>query len=561
MGDSGSKNKVLIAAGLSSVLLITAFIAAAVVFSKNGGTHRSGGNVSTTSKAVEIVCSSTDFKETCEKSLAGANTNDPKKLIETAFKSAVTSIGDVLKVSGDLRKSATDPATKGAFEVCDEVLQNAVDDLKRSVQKVEDFDAKKTKEFIADLRTWMAAAGNDQETCTDAFENTTDDSGEKMKKLLKTGKEMSSNGLAMVTNISSIISFQLAKLIGDGDSSGRKLLSEEDDAFVSRRILEAKTLSLQPTMVVAKDGSGQFKTISDALKTLPKKNNETFIVIYVKAGVYEETVIFPKKVNKVMLIGDGRQKTVITGKLSFAGGIKTYHTATVAVNADDFVAKDLTIENTAGSEGHQAVALRVSGDKAVIYNVEINGYQDSLYAHKYRQYYRSCAISGTIDFVFGDALALFQECKFIVRKPGPEQACMVTAEGRIDPRSPGGFVIQNGHITAEPALVQAQPAVKAYLGRPWKELSRTIIMESIIDGFIDPSGWSPWSGNFALDTCYYAEYGNRGAGSNTTDRVMWKGIKNITLETAKSWTGGAAYGDDSWIKATGVPYVPTMMQE
>lgn len=234
--------------------------------------------------------------------------------------------------------------------------------------------------------------------------------------------------------------------------------------------------------------------------------------------------------------------------------------AYAAVNADEVFAKDLTIENTAGSAGHQVVALRVSGDRAVLNNVNIDGYQDILYAHKYRQFYRSCSISCTIDFVFGDALAIFQDCTFVVRKPGPNQACMVTAEGRIDPRSPGGFVLQNCRITSEPALISAKPAVKVYLGRPWKELSRTIIMQSEIGGFVDPTGWSPWQGNFALDTCYCGEYMNRGPGSNTSGRVTWKGIKKITPEIAKSWTGGVAYGDDSWIKEAGVPYVPTMMQ-
>lgn len=336
MGDSGSKKRVLIIAGVASVLLVAAAIAAAIVFSKHGGTHQSGGgtgggsSVNVASKAVEIVCSPTDYKETCQKSLAGATTTDPKKLIEAAFDAAVKNIGDVLKSSAELKKAATDPSTKGAFDVCDEVLQNAVDDLKRSIDKVEYFDASKAKEVVADLRIRMAAAGNDQETCIDAFENTTDGSGEKMKSLLKTGKEMSSNGLAMVSDISSIIGgLQLAKLSGGGSSSGRKLLSEEDNTFVDRRILEATKSSLKPTMVVAKDGSGQFKTISDALNSLPKKNNETFIVIHIKAGVYDEIVIIPKKVNKVMLIGDGPKKTIITGKLSFAGGVKTYHTATV----------------------------------------------------------------------------------------------------------------------------------------------------------------------------------------------------------------------------------------
>ncbi|XP_057806047.1 pectinesterase-like [Salvia miltiorrhiza] len=565
MGDS--KSRVVVLAVLATVLLLAAVIAAVVVFSKgeekhDGGKGGGGSVVVSASKAVKLVCSPTDYKETCEKSLAGANTTDPKKLIEAAFDATVGSIMGALESSAELKKVATDPSTKGAFDVCDEVLHNAVDDLKSSITKVAHFDAGEAKALAADLRTRLAAVGDDQETCTDAFENTTGDTGEKMKALLKTAKEMSSNGLAMVSDLSAILgSLQLAKFLGGGGGGGgsaRRLMAEEAGDFVDRRIL--KVAALKPTMVVAKDGSGQFKTISAALKTLPKKNNETFIVIHIKAGVYAETVIIPKKVNKVVLLGDGPKKTVITGKLSFAGGVKTYHTATVAVNADEFIAKDLTIENTAGSAGHQAVALRVSGDRAVLYNVNMFGYQDTLYAHKYRQFYRSCVISGTIDFIFGDALAIFQDCTFVVRKPGPNQACMVTAQGRIDPRSPGGFVLQSSRIVAEPALQTAKPAVKVYLGRPWKELSRTIIMHSDIGGFIDPTGWSPWTGDFAINTCYYGEYENKGAGSDTSGRVTWKGIKKITSKIAQSWTGGAAYGDDSWIKAAGVPYVPTMMQ-
>ncbi|KAH6789434.1 hypothetical protein C2S51_004440 [Perilla frutescens var. frutescens] len=560
MGDSGTKKKVLVVAGLGSVLLVVAVIAGAILLSKKSGTiSHGGGSVSATSKAVQFVCSPTDYKETCQKSLADATTTDPKKLIEAAFDATVRNIGDVLKSSATLKQAATDPSTKGAFDVCDEVLQNAVDELKTSIDKVEIFDASKGKDFVADLRTLLAGVGDDQETCIDAFENTTGDTGEKMKSLLKTAKEMSSNGLAMVSDISSLLgALQLGKVSSGGSAGGRKLLSEEEIASFDRRILQAAKSSLKPTMVVAKDGSGQFKTIAEALSTLPKKNNETAIVIYIKAGVYAETVVFPKKVNKVVVMGDGPEKTIITGKKSFAGGVKTYHTATVAVNADDFVAKDIAFENTAGSDGHQAVALRVSGDRAVFSNVRIDGYQDTLYAHKYRQYYSGCTISGTIDFIFGDALALFQDCTFVVRKPGPNQACMVTAEGRIDPRSPGAFVIQNSHITGEPALLTAKPAVKVYLGRPWKELSRTIIMQSNIDGIIDPTGWAPWVGTFAIDTCYYGEYENRGPGSKTEGRVTWKGIKKITPQIAQSWTGRAAFGNDTWITASGVPYVPTI---
>ncbi|KAL0433972.1 UNVERIFIED_CONTAM: putative pectinesterase/pectinesterase inhibitor 21 [Sesamum latifolium] len=483
------------------------------------------------------------------------NSTDPKELIKAAFDFTEKHIGEVVKNSSLLQEAAKDNGTKLALEICQEVLDTAIDDLKRTFDEFGNFDVTNAKEYMEDLKTWLSAVITNHETCIDAFENTTGDTGEKMKNLMKTTREMSSNGLAMVTNMSSILSS-----LQIGGVSSRKLLSEEaGPRFLSnnqRRLLAGQPL--KPNAVVALDGSGQFNTISAAIASVPKKNNQTF-VIYVKAGVYKEYVQIPKKMNKIILMGDGPLKTRISGRKNYAEGVKTFHTATVAVSADEFMAKDIGIENTAGPQGHQAVALRVSGDRAVFFNVHIDGYQDTLYAHTYRQYYLDCSISGTIDFIFGDAIALFQNCKFVVRKPGPNQACMVTAQGRVEPRSLGVTVIQNGNIVAEPALLQAAPPVKVYLGRPWKVLSRTIIMQSNIGGFVAPEGWSEWQGNFALDTLYYAEYQNRGPGSDMKNRVKWPGIKTLSPQMAESWTGGRLYGGDEWIRISGTPYVSTMM--
>ncbi|KAL8486192.1 hypothetical protein ACS0TY_023042 [Phlomoides rotata] len=536
MGD----NKKIAIAGIASILLVAAVVGVVV-------STRQGGVPSGSNKAVQAICSPTDYKETCEQSLAKANSTDPKELIKVAFNAAVENIAGVLQKSALLKEAETDPSTKDAYNVCKVVLEQSVDELKRSMEQVAGFDASKTDEYIEDLKVWLSAVITDQETCIDAFEGTTGDAGEKMKKLLATARQLASNGLAMVTDVQSILgSLQLG--------GSRKLLSNEAPAFAKKKIDTAPRMSLKPTIVVAKDGSGQFKTINDAVASLPQKSNDS-IVIYVKAGLYEENVEMPKNVNNVMLVGDGPLKTRITGKKCFAKGVKTFFTATFGVNGEDFFAKDIAFENTAGALGHQAVALRVSADKAVFYNVHIDGYQDTLYVHKFRQYFRDCSISGTIDFIFGDSLSIFQNCKFIVRKPEANQDCMVTAQGRKEERSTGAIVIQNGTITAEPAFLSAKPPHKAYLGRPWKELSRTIIMQSNIEGFIDPTGWAPWMGTFALDTCYYGEYQNHGAGSDTSKRVQWKGIKKITAEIAKKWAGGAAYVGDEWIKKAGVPYV------
>ncbi|KAL8026111.1 hypothetical protein ABFX02_14G007300 [Erythranthe guttata] len=575
MGDSDGNKKKIIVGGMASVLLVAMVVCVTIgVSGRNSG---GGGGVSTSTKAVQAICSPTDYKETCESSLAGANTTDPKELIRLAFNAAVNNIGDAIKNSTLFKDAAADSSTKDAFDICDDVLGSAIDDLKRAGDKVGEFDATKVDEYVEDLKVWLSAVITYQETCIDAFENTTGDTAEKMKNLLKTARELSSNGLAMVSDVSSIIGqLQLGNL---GGSTSRRLLSKEERVLYggdptdyapgedpywiksphSRRLLSAAAAPLKPNAVVALDGSGQFKTIKDAINTIPKKNTQPF-VIFIKAGLYKEHVEIPKKVNGVVMIGEGPLKTRITGSKSYAGGVKTFHTATVAVNGEDFMAKDIGFENTAGAEGHQAVALRVSGDRAIFLNVAIDGYQDTLYAHNYRQYYRDSSISGTIDFIFGDSLAYFQNCKFIVRKPMENQACMVTAQGRVDPRSVGAIVIQNGDITAEPAFLATTPPIDAYLGRPWKELSRTIIMQTNIGGFIAPEGWSPWMGNFALDTCYYGEYQNRGAGSGLAKRVTWKGIKKITPEIALSWTAGLAFKGDDWIKSSGVPYNPSFMQ-
>ncbi|PIN12047.1 Pectinesterase [Handroanthus impetiginosus] len=559
-----NKKKVAIA-GLASILLVAMCVAVAVgVTKKSGG---DGGSITTSTKAAHAICGSTDYKETCENSLASANTTDPKELIKIAFNATIENISGVLKQSALLKEAANDESTKDALSICEEVLGDAVDDLYRSTDKVAQFDVNKVNEYVEDVKTWLSAVITYQETCIDAFENVSGDTGEKMKNLLKTARELSSNGLAMASELSSIFSsLQL------GNLGSRRLLSKEgrelyfkdptdyapgeEPQYVKkgRRLLSA----WRPNAVVAQDGSGQFRKINDAIAQVPKKNDKVF-VIYVKAGLYKENVIIPKGAHKIVLIGDGPLKTRITGNKCFAKGTKTFQSATVAINADDFVAKDIAFENTAGPEGHQAVALRVSGDRAVFFNVHIDGHQDSLYAHTYRQYYRDCSISGTIDFIFGDALAIFQNCKFIVRKPMDNQACMVTAQGRVDPRSQGAIVIQNSDIQAEPAFLATKPAIKAYLGRPWKELSRTIIMQSNIGGFIAPEGWSPWMGTFALDTLYYAEYQNRGPGSDLSKRVTWKGIRHINAQIAESWSGGRAFGGDFWIRAAAVPYVPTLM--
>ncbi|KAM7485050.1 hypothetical protein LguiA_001059 [Lonicera macranthoides] len=566
----GADKKKLSIIGLSSILLVAAVVAAVGITRKNNQDGSDGpsadGDIQTSNKAIKALCQPTDYKQTCVDSLSGAgNSTDPKELIKTGFNVAVKDLQEAINNSTTLQEAEKDPRTSNALSTCKVLLNTSIDDLKRSFDKVSDFDMSKMDEYINTLKVWLSGAITYQQTCIDGFENTTGDASEKMKKVLKTAGQITSNGLAMLSEISTII----AEMQIPGVS--RRLFSTEDESStnedgtpewvdpVRRSILVANVKDLKPSATVSQDGSGQFKTIQEAVNKIPLKNAQPFVVL-IKAGIYKEYVQIPRHVNNVVFVGEGAEKTKITGNKNFADGVGTYQTATVAVNGDNFVARDIGFENSAGPEKHQAVALRVSGDMAIFYNCRMDAYQDTLYTHSYRQYYRDCTITGTIDFIFGDAAVIFQNCRMEVRKPGPNQNCMVTAQGRKDHRSVGGTVLQNCTITGEPVVPKGQaPPFKSYLGRPWKEFSRTIIMNSFIDSNIDPEGWAVWNGNFALDTLYYSEFMNRGPGSDQSKRVAWRGIQKISPQQAETFTGGKFFLGDDWVKASGIPYEPGMI--
>lgn len=217
---------------------------------------------------------------------------------------------------------------------------------------------------------------------------------------------------------------------------------------------------------------------------------------------------------------------------------------------------NMGFENSAGAEKHQAVALRVQADKSVFFNCSMDGYQDTLYVHTLRQYYRDCTISGTIDFVFGNALAVFQNCTFVVRKPMKNQQCIVTAQGRKEKEEPSAIVIQGGYIVADPEFYPVRFVNKAYLARPWKTYSRTIFMDTYIDDLIQGEGYLPWQaleGPTGMDTCFYAEYHNTGPGSDKSKRVNWNGILNLNSKAARLFSPSKFFHGLDWVRATGVP--------
>ncbi|XP_054821338.1 probable pectinesterase/pectinesterase inhibitor 51 [Prosopis cineraria] len=281
--------------------------------------------------------------------------------------------------------------------------------------------------------------------------------------------------------------------------------------------------------VCEKKEKGCYKTVQEAVNAAPD-NSEARFVIHIRKGVYEETVRIPIEKKNVIFLGDGMRKTIITGSAHVGQpGMTTYNSATVGVLGDGFMAKNLTIQNTAGPDAHQAVAFRSDSDLSVLDNVEFIGNQDTLYAHSLRQFYKSCRIQGNVDMIFGNAASIFQECAILLSPRGSNsktgETNVVTAHGRSDPAQSTGFVFHKCVVTGTKeymAQYRKKPEVhKNFLGRPWKVYSRTVFIHSVLEALISAEGWMAWDGDLGLDTLYYGESNNAGPGSDRSRRVAW----------------------------------------
>ncbi|KAI3772744.1 hypothetical protein L6452_03937 [Arctium lappa] len=506
-----------------------------------------------TQKAVKTACLSTDYKETCESRLEKTLSSKswpslkPNDLVKVAISTASDELDTAIaQISTAMKAETASKEQKASYEVCKQVLEDAQDDFYHSR------NAAIGSTTTRDLDSWLSAVISYQQTCIDAI--TEEATRVSVQKSLKTARELTSNSLAIVS------AFDKGGAPPPAATTNRRLLSGNGEKELPiwmtrdvRRLLKADAPSQTPNATVAKDGSGNFTTISKTLESLPPKYQGRYI-IYIKGGVYEENVVVTKQMPNITMYGDGSQKTVITGSKNFVDGIPTFQTATFAAIGRGFMAQSIGFRNTAGPEKHQAVALRVQSDRSVFLNCRMEGYQDTLYAQTHRQFYRGCYIMGTIDFIFGDAAAIFQTCDIVIRKPMENQQNTVTAQGRTDKHQTTGIVLQKCKIAADPLLKPEQSKIKSFLGRPWKEYSRTVVMESEIEDVVDPVGWLPWEGEFALQTLFYAEYNNIGAGSHLKDRVKWAGYHaDFKKEEAVKYTVGPFIQGESWVKAANVP--------
>jgi pectinesterase len=300
---------------------------------------------------------------------------------------------------------------------------------------------------------------------------------------------------------------------------------------------EIKKIIAKADVVVAADGTGQFKTVQAAVDTAPDDNSKPY-VIFIKPGVYQGLVVVPRAKRFIHFVGEDPETTVLTyhlnaGQLGPDGKpIGTFKTASTQIAGDDFQAENITFENNWGI-GIQALAIKITGDRSVFRNCWFLGWQDTLLINAGRQYFAGCYIAGHVDFIFGAATAFFEKCQIHCRAKG-----YITAASTPEDQ-PFGFVFSNCTITGEPG------PRKSYLGRPWRPYSSVTFLNTEMEDTVEPAGWNNWRDPAREKTARYAEYNTTGPGANSQARAQWS--KQLTDAEAKAYSiENVLRGKDGW---------------
>ncbi|GAB2298517.1 hypothetical protein Dimus_032581 [Dionaea muscipula] len=574
-----------------SIILVVGMVIGVVAVVHHGRSKpeldlKNDENLSASMKTVSALCAPAMYKDQCMRSLGSVAQNEsttPQDYIKAGLQLALDEIIKSRNLTDTLVPKAQNTKqpdrVKMAIEDCQDLLDLAIDRLNLAFNQVGDPEVYKEETKTWDLRLWLSDIITYQTNCVDGFEEAQEpDLHNIMQQGTVNATELTMSILDIVTHFTKSLSeigynLNSTKLIDelsqDNDRAGgqrRRLMGmpmSEDGLFPGwmsagdRRLLQ---VGVRPNAVVALDGTGQFRSINAALKAYQPKTHRGRYVIYVKAGVYREEVLVDKTMVNVFMYGDGPTRTIVTGNKSFKSGYQTSKTASFAVQGDGFLCKNMGFMNTAGPEGHQAVAMRVNAQQAVFHSCRFDGYQDTLYTQGGSHFFRNCIISGTVDFIFGNGATLIQNCLIIVRLPDENQFNAVTAQGRLGKSEPTAIVIQGCRILPDRALVRKRFAIKTFLGRPWKPYARTVFMESLLGDLIQPAGYEPWGGNMFTDTAFYGEYANRGPGARTNLRVRWRNVKVLSRAEANQYS--AAFflrGMIPALKATGVPFAISLM--
>uniref|UniRef100_A0A5B7BK03 Pectinesterase n=1 Tax=Davidia involucrata TaxID=16924 RepID=A0A5B7BK03_DAVIN len=495
------------------------------------------------------ACEGTLYPELCVSTLSTFPDLHSKSLPEIISATVNKTVAEVRASASNctgIRKKLTNltPLEKRALDDCLELFDDTVAEFRTALSDLS--PKKSTSKHYHHLQTLLSGAITNQYTCLDGFAYSKGNVRKYIEDSLYTISHHVSNSLVMLKKIPGV----------NVSSSNADVFPEYGtlkDGFPTW-VLQTSVNETKYDLVVAKDGSGNFTTIGEAVAAAPNSSTTRF-VIYIKAGAYYEYVEVARRKTMLMFVGDGIGKTLVKGNRSVGDGWTTFQSFTVAVVGDGFIAKGMTFENYAGPSKHQAVALRSNADLSAFYQCSFVAYQDTLYVHSLRQFYRECDVYGTVDFIFGNAAVVLQNCNLYARRPNENQRNIFTAQGREDPNQNTGISILNCKVAAAADLIPVQSSFRTYLGRPWREYSRTVYLHSYIGDLVEPAGWLEWSGDFALTTLYYGEYMNRGPGSNTSARVTWPGYRVITNSTeATQFTVGNFIQGSEWLPSTNIPF-------
>lgn len=296
--------------------------------------------------------------------------------------------------------------------------------------------------------------------------------------------------------------------------------------------------AVQTEIVVAADGSGKYRTVQEAIMSVPAGSAANPVIIRIKPGIYKELIYVQHEKRFFNLVGEDAAKTVLTYDLNAnmqgrdGKPINTFRTPSTVIDADDFTAENITFENSAGPVG-QALAIRVDGDRIVFRNCRFLGWQDTILLNRGRQYFEGCYIAGHVDFIFGGATAFFERCHIHCLGKG-----FITAASTPD-NHPFGFVFSHCKITSE------SPEVKTYLGRPWRDFANVIFLNTEMSDVVRPEGWHNWDLPNREKTSRYAEFNSSGPGANPRARVTW--ARQLTKAQAKAVTLRKVLGgNDNW---------------
>lgn len=320
----------------------------------------------------------------------------------------------------------------------------------------------------------------------------------------------------------------------------KKLIAVVAMAMTAITGMAASQYDNPDTIVVSRDGTGQFRTVDEAIEVC-RAFMDYHKVIYVKNGTYKEKLVIPAWLQNIEICGESKEGTIITwddhANIKIPGtdrNMGTFRTYTVKVDGSMITFKNITIENNAAKLG-QAVALHTEGDKLVFINCRILGNQDTIYTGRAgtRLFFKDCLIEGTTDFIFGPSTAWFENCEIFSRTNSYITAASTPKDVAV------GYVFNNCRLTC------AEGVDKVYLGRPWRDYGYTLFMNCDMGKHIRPEGWHHWQKE-RISTARYLEYNNKGEGAATANRATWS--KQLTKKEAAKITIENVFGiNDKWI--------------